>query len=371
MRFRSLISLLCLCLASSLLAEQKPKEIASNPITFPKTVYLEEIPSGTVLNFEFCFKVNSPCKLFLITYKYLDKKNEPLLYRRLVAHHMADIDRFITIFDEANKVRTCSSDLKKGDFCCITHPYSENAPSHDKLAFIECTAYFRSPTPPGIGTCTLKVPVKKFKCETKLVLPFSGLWWHLEGHDTFSHHRRIFYEQNTNYFASDFMKVDDKLSICKNAGAKNEDYYSYGEPVFAVADGVVVKVIDGIADNPIGGRAKGFNPKDGKMAGGNTVIINHQDAFFSYYAHFKNGTIKVKEKQSVKAGEILGLCGNSGNSDAPHIHFHLISKLAFSPLKAHGLPAIFGSFLLKSGDSWREVNNKSLLAGELIKPKKQ
>jgi len=44
---------------------------------------------------------------------------------------------------------------------------------------------------------------------------------------------------------------------------------------------------------------------------------------FILFAHFKNHTIAVKEGQKVKKGQLLGLCGNTGNSSEPHLHFHI------------------------------------------------
>jgi murein DD-endopeptidase MepM/ murein hydrolase activator NlpD len=41
------------------------------------------------------------------------------------------------------------------------------------------------------------------------------------------------------------------------------------------------------------------------------------------FAHFKQYSIKVKEGQKVKKGQLLGLCGNSGNSSEPHLHFNI------------------------------------------------
>jgi len=44
---------------------------------------------------------------------------------------------------------------------------------------------------------------------------------------------------------------------------------------------------------------------------------------FLFFAHFKQNSIRVKQGQIIKQGELLGLCGNSGNSSEPHLHFHL------------------------------------------------
>jgi len=59
---------------------------------------------------------------------------------------------------------------------------------------------------------------------------------------------------------------------------------------------------------------------------GNTVIIEHANHEFSFMAHLKKGSITVKEGQEVKQGEVIGKLGNTGNSTAPHLHYHLMDK---------------------------------------------
>ncbi len=52
---------------------------------------------------------------------------------------------------------------------------------------------------------------------------------------------------------------------------------------------------------------------------GYLVIIRHYNGLETYYAHLSK--IKCKKNQEVKAGELIGLAGNSGRSYAPHLHF--------------------------------------------------
>lgn len=44
---------------------------------------------------------------------------------------------------------------------------------------------------------------------------------------------------------------------------------------------------------------------------------------YLFFAHFKQNSIKVKQGQKIKQGEVIGLCGNFGNSSEPHLHFHI------------------------------------------------
>ena len=56
----------------------------------------------------------------------------------------------------------------------------------------------------------------------------------------------------------------------------------------------------------------------------------------------KPGSIRVKINEKVHRGDVLALLGNSGNSDAPHLHFHVTDDN--SPLGAEGVPFVFDFF---------------------------
>ena len=89
--------------------------------------------------------------------------------------------------------------------------------------------------------------------------------------------------------------------------------------VRAAAAGVVVGVRDGVPDNELGGDSAG---QQGQECG-NGVRIDHGGGWFTQYCHMKQGSIQAKPKQAVKTGEMLGLIGNSGRSETPHLHFQL------------------------------------------------
>ncbi|SES25241.1 Peptidase family M23 [Gracilibacillus ureilyticus] len=104
----------------------------------------------------------------------------------------------------------------------------------------------------------------------------------------------------------------------KNEPGNVENYFAYGKVVTAPAAGKVVKVMDGKRDNPIG-------EMDENQPEGNCVIIEHAGSEYSLVAHLKQGSIVVKEGDIVKQGNLIGECGNSGNSSEPHIHFQVMN----------------------------------------------
>jgi len=152
------------------------------------------------------------------------------------------------------------------------------------------------------------------KNKTELSLPFRGSWLVFWGGDTkeLNHH----HDDRSQRFAFDFLVVDETGKTHKGDGATNEDYYAFGKELFAPADGVVTDVINGVRDNIPGS----MNPYS---AVGNAVFIQHRKHEVSVLAHLKLDSVKVKVGDEVKRGQVIGLCGNSGNSSEPHLHYHL------------------------------------------------
>jgi murein DD-endopeptidase MepM/ murein hydrolase activator NlpD len=99
-------------------------------------------------------------------------------------------------------------------------------------------------------------------------------------------------------------------------GGKNEQFYCYGQPVLAPADGTVVMITDTYADNAPG------RPEE-VMPSGNRVLISHGNKEYSVLLHLKQNSIKVKQGAKVKQGDVVGECGNSGASSAPHLEYRL------------------------------------------------
>lgn len=149
---------------------------------------------------------------------------------------------------------------------------------------------------------------------TKMKLPFKGEWFVTWGGDTKEQNYHVESVAQKNAF--DILITDQNGITHKGDGQKNEDYYAFGKELFAPCDGEVVLVVDGVKDNVPGVLNPIYIP-------GNTVIIKTATGEYAFFAHFKQNTIAVKQGQKVSTGQLLGLCGNSGNSSEPHLHFHL------------------------------------------------
>jgi murein DD-endopeptidase MepM/ murein hydrolase activator NlpD len=149
---------------------------------------------------------------------------------------------------------------------------------------------------------------------SRLELPFKGEWTVIWGGDTkeLNYHVESVAQKN----AFDIVIKDEKGHSYKTDGLANEDYYAFGKELYAPCEGEVVLVVDGIKDNLPGE----FNPV---YVPGNTVIIKTVNKEYLFFAHFKHHSIQVTEGQKVARGQLLGLCGNSGNSSEPHLHFHI------------------------------------------------
>jgi murein DD-endopeptidase MepM/ murein hydrolase activator NlpD len=157
----------------------------------------------------------------------------------------------------------------------------------------------------------LPVPVRN---ETKLALPFNDSWLVFWGGDTakLNHH----HGDRAQRFAFDLLGVGTDGKTHKGIGTRNEDYYAFGREVLAPADGVVTEAIDGVRDNVPGSMNR-------LSALGNAIFIRHGEHEVSVLAHLKQSSMRVKAGDKVKRGQVVGLCGNSGNSSEPHLHYHL------------------------------------------------
>ena len=144
----------------------------------------------------------------------------------------------------------------------------------------------------------------------RLQLPFIGSWFVSQAYDGDITHKGDWGK------ALDFIIVDNELKSFDKYPLHPENFYCYGKPVLAPADGLVQLIDDGIDDNEIGKINQQQN-------WGNTMVIKHADNLFTKLSHLKKFSFKVKEGDYVRQGDIVASCGNSGRSPEPHLHFQV------------------------------------------------
>ncbi|WP_419776577.1 M23 family metallopeptidase [Mycolicibacterium neoaurum] len=142
-------------------------------------------------------------------------------------------------------------------------------------------------------------------------------------------------------YAIDYVQLLPDGRLFTGDVADTASYAYFGADVHAVADGPVVAVLDGLPEQVPGKSPTGLRLD---QYGGNHVVQDIGGGNYAFYAHLKTGSVAVKPGDRLSTGQVLGSLGNSGNTDAPHLHFHVMDSP--DPLKADGLPFVFDSFRL-------------------------
>lgn len=192
-----------------------------------------------------------------------------------------------------------------------------------------------------------------YKTKTNLILPFKGVWVVGNGGrdpSTNNHIRPEDQGPKNQLFAYDFKNKH------KGDGKNLEDYEVFGKEVLAPGDGEIVQVINGAIDILPGER-------DRYVGVGNAVIIDHGNGEWSVLCHFKHNSIKVRVGEKIKQGDALGLCGNTGNTSEPHVHYHLQDNALL--YRANGLPAQFAEIIVEGEE---KINYEPIRGEEVSNP---
>jgi murein DD-endopeptidase len=157
-------------------------------------------------------------------------------------------------------------------------------------------------------------------------------------------HRRVVYTLNgkariPGRYAIDFIKIDSNGKYVNGDENLIKNWLGYGVDVVAVADGIVSSIGKDFAES----QTLSEHPKySADKATGNYISLKIGNNQFAFYEHLQPNSIKVKVGQKVRKGDVIGSLGFTGQTNGPHLHFHVADT--DSPLGAEGIPFVFKQF---------------------------
>lgn len=260
---------------------------------------------------------------------------------------------------------------------------SNDARLEPREAFLNTSLYVSASTMPDTARVTVEgadgdiasrdVPVSRYQSPNTYRAPVDGRWLVWASADAAHHHRWV---QSSEY-AVDIARLGADLRSFSGDGTRLEDYPTYGAPLYAAADGVVVAVRDDQINSTSGLRRpdESFDAYQERAAesqqailmtdgftgaAGNYILIRHKGGEHSLYAHMRQGSARVRVGQAVSSGTPIGEAGTSGNSTEPHLHFQIIDGPDLNT--ARGLPFVFAGLR----NDWIEMAGRYLRAGDVI-----
>jgi len=192
----------------------------------------------------------------------------------------------------------------------------------------------------------------------EIALPFAGRWLVMN-----SPARRVpshGVDLLGQRYAIDFVGVDDRHRDAHSSDWRTlvhteppERFVSFGRPILAPADGVVVAVHDGEPDHEARrsqlalvpymlGQAARLRQGPAAIAGNHVVLRLRESGVFAAMVHLRRGSLRVAAGDTVAVGQQLAACGNSGNSTQPHLHVQLMDSADLAV--ARGVPVLFRGY---------------------------
>ena len=158
-------------------------------------------------------------------------------------------------------------------------------------------------------------------------------------------------------YAIDLVPVDERGRSAPFAwrglvgSERPEIFVGFGQPVLAPVAGRVVLVHDAEPDHEarrsqlvlvpyLLTQARRVAHGPAGLAGNHVVLAVGDDGPYVLVAHLQQASVRVQVGQRVAVGDLLGRCGNSGNSTEPHVHLQVTDSTEWTT--ARGLPFVFG-----------------------------
>jgi hypothetical protein len=228
-------------------------EIGLKIITRPEKIHIEKSKVGQLLNCDFIVENLTDEKwrikhieisVFdsaekLATRKFIDESGsiQTIPNRELESKISALIFNPFFLFDHNIELHQL---LYRFTFASVTNEGEEDEDEIEKI--VETT-----------------ISPEYYDTKTRLSLPVKerAIIW--DGHDFYSHHRRFNYyhpmlrhfgfKSNFQRNGYDFVPVNDNGEMFQGDYQNNEEWFGFGKPVFAVANGIVTDFFDGMPDN--------------------------------------------------------------------------------------------------------------------------
>ncbi|MES2951759.1 MAG: M23 family metallopeptidase [Pseudomonadota bacterium] len=332
----------------------------------PQQIWLEAGDAQQSRNFDFLVENLGPTPLGIdsIEVTAFDTGDKPIL-RRFI-----DSNGFAPAIDTMpGRV------VAPGAKILVFNPFHSFRPDID-LHRLSYTFSLSIPQEAPDATATVSIKPQVYAAKTALSLPIKGKFMVHDGHDYYAHHRRLNTEhpaakdlglaQNFMRYNLDLNSTNDHFDIHRGTGAKNEDWFAWGQPLYATGDGTVVDAADATPDNIRGGESffKGEKVKTEPMHFyGNYLVIDHGNGEFSLLGHVQKGSLAVKVGDVVKRGQLVARIGNSGSSHNPQVHYELRTG---KDLKVEGLPATFVGYRRHLGAKVVPVDAGPVDTGDML-----
>lgn len=315
----------------------------------PQQIWIEAGNAAQSLNFDFLVenKGSTPLGIDRIEVTAYDAAGKPLLRR------------FIDSNGFSPSIETLAErTIPAGAQLLVFNPFHTFAPDLD-LHRLTYDFSLSIPQKEPETSARVTVAPRIYRAKTVLSLPVRGKLLIHDGHDFYAHHRRLNTEhpvarelglrQNFMRYSLDINPTDDKFEPFRDTGARNQDWYAWGQVLYATGDGTVLGAVDAEPDNIRGGqnffRSESVKTTPMKFYG-NYVLIDHGNGEYSLLGHVQQGSLLVKAGARVARGQPVAKIGSSGSSNNPHVHYELRDG---TDLKAEGLPATFQGFVRHLG----------------------
>jgi hypothetical protein len=151
---------------------------------------------------------------------------------------------------------------------------------------------------------------------------------------------------NNQRFAIDWLRLTADGQFYSGDKTENESYANYDQNIYAVADGTITSILDDVDTN-----APGVLPANDPVLApkltvenvdGNHIIQDIGGGLYAMYAHLIPGSMTVKPGDTVTKGQVIAKLGNTGNSNAPHLHFQIMNDPV--QFRSDGMPYVIDSF---------------------------